>query len=190
MHDDVIKWKHFPRYWPFVWGIYRSLVNSPHKGQWRGALKFSLICIWINGWVNNYEAGDLRCYHAHYDVIVMVSEIFENEENYNELWSSLCTDGLSPSGSRICPQTSAGTVITIFGSYTHTHTHIYICIYMYPDSEVHGANMGPIWGQQDPGGPHVGSMNLAIWVCMCVYIYIYMLKMTSTWSDHIWILMA
>ena len=35
-HDDVIKWKHFPRYWPFVRGIHRSPVNSPHKGQWRG----------------------------------------------------------------------------------------------------------------------------------------------------------
>ena len=35
-----------------------------------------------------------------------------------------------------------------------------------PDSKVHGANMGPIWGQQDPGGPHVGPMNLVIWeVC-------------------------
>ena len=32
-----------------------------------------------------------------------------------------------------------------------------------PDSKVHGANMGPIWGQQDPGGPHVGPMNHAIW---------------------------
>ena len=30
-HDEVIKWKHFPRYWPFVWGIHRSPVNSPHK---------------------------------------------------------------------------------------------------------------------------------------------------------------
>ena len=48
-HDDVIKWKHFPRYWPFVRGIHRSPVNSPHKGQWRGTLIFSLICVWING---------------------------------------------------------------------------------------------------------------------------------------------
>ena len=32
-----------------------------------------------------------------------------------------------------------------------------------PDSKVHGANMGPIWGQQDPGGSHVGPMNIAIW---------------------------
>ena len=52
-------------------GIHRSQVNSPHKGQWRGALMFSLICVWINGWVNNREAGDLRRHCAHYDVIVM-----------------------------------------------------------------------------------------------------------------------
>ena len=70
-HDDVIKWKHFPRYWPFVRGIHRSPVNSPHKGQWRGALMFSLICAWINDWVSNREAGDLRRHRAHYDVIVM-----------------------------------------------------------------------------------------------------------------------
>ena len=44
-HDDVIKWKHFPRY--------------------------SLIWAWMNGWVNNREAGDLRRNRVHYDVIVM-----------------------------------------------------------------------------------------------------------------------
>ena len=70
-HDDVIKRKHFPRYWPFVQGIHRSPVDSPHKGQRRGALMFSLICAWINGWVNNDEAGDLRRHRAHYDVSVM-----------------------------------------------------------------------------------------------------------------------
>ena len=48
-YDDVIKWEHFPRYWPFGWGIHRWLVNSAHKGQWRGALRFSLIWAWING---------------------------------------------------------------------------------------------------------------------------------------------
>ena len=75
VHDDVIKWKHFPRYWPFVRGIHRSPVNSPHKGQWRGALMLSLICVWIIGWVNNREAGDLRRYRAHYDIIVMLTGI-------------------------------------------------------------------------------------------------------------------
>ena len=70
-HDDVIKWKHVPCYWPFVRGIHRSPVNSPHKGQWHGDFMLSLICAWINGWVNNREAGDLRCHRAHYDVIEM-----------------------------------------------------------------------------------------------------------------------
>ena len=72
-HDDVIKWNHFPRYWPSVWDIHRSPVNSPHNGQWRGALMFSLICTWINGWVNNIEVGDLRRHRAHHDVIVVIT---------------------------------------------------------------------------------------------------------------------
>ena len=75
---DVIKWKHSLRYWPFLWGIPRSPVNFPHKGQRRGALMFSLICTRINGWVNTHEAGDLRCYRAHYDVTVMVLVVRAN----------------------------------------------------------------------------------------------------------------
>ena len=75
-HDDVTKWKHFTHYWPFVRGIHRLPVNSPHKGQWRGALGFSLIWAWVNRWVHNCEAGDLRRHRAHYDVIVMSVTIF------------------------------------------------------------------------------------------------------------------
>ena len=86
-HDDVIKWKHFPRYWPFVRGIHRSPVNSPHKGQWRGALMFTLISARINGWVNNREAGDLRRYRAHYDVIVMVYGAWEITAICYSLWN-------------------------------------------------------------------------------------------------------
>ena len=72
-HDDIIKWKHFLRYWPFVRGIHRWPVHSPHKGHWHGALMFSLICAWIDGWANSPGAGDLRCHCAHYDVTVMNS---------------------------------------------------------------------------------------------------------------------
>ena len=63
VHEDIIKWKSFPHYWPFVREIDRSPVDSPHKGQWRRALMFSLIGAWANGWTNR------RC--AHYDVTVM-----------------------------------------------------------------------------------------------------------------------
>ena len=65
----------FSRYWPFVRGIHRSPVNSRHKGQWRGALVFSLISTRINGWVNNEGVGDLRRYGTHYDVTVMSTTV-------------------------------------------------------------------------------------------------------------------
>ena len=45
VHDDVTKWKHFPRHWPFVRGIHRSPVNSLYKGQWREALM--LAGVWL-----------------------------------------------------------------------------------------------------------------------------------------------
>ena len=74
IHDDVIKWRHFPRYWPFC-GEFP--VNSPHKGQWREALMFSLICAWTNSWLNNRVAGVLRRHRAHYDVNVKRYIIYE-----------------------------------------------------------------------------------------------------------------
>ena len=82
-HDDVIKWKFFVRYWPFVRGIHRSPVNSPHKGQWRGALVFFFICVWVN----NRKAGDLRRYRAHYDIILMWTKYdirCDNSVTWNE----------------------------------------------------------------------------------------------------------
>ena len=55
---------------------------------------------------------------------------------------------------------------------THANTLISVVHYLnhrwncgmcdHPDSKIHGANMGPIWGRQDPGGPHVGLLNFAI----------------------------
>ena len=80
-HDDAMKWKHFSRYWQFVRGIPRSPVNSPHKGQCRRALMFSLICVWINGWVNNREAGDITRHRTHHDVIVMFHINVESVQN-------------------------------------------------------------------------------------------------------------
>ena len=60
-------------------------MNSPHKGQWRRALMFSLICARINGWVNNREAGDLRRHGPHYGVIVMPG-LQGQEHIYNDQW--------------------------------------------------------------------------------------------------------
>ena len=87
-HYDVIKWKHFPRYWPFVRGIHRLPVNSPHKGQWCRALMVSLICAWINCRVNNREACDLKRNRTHYHVTLMICGIKPLTEvmmSYHEL---------------------------------------------------------------------------------------------------------
>ena len=78
-HDGVLEWKHFPRYWPFVRGIQQWPMNSPHKGQWRGALMFSLITAWTKGWINNRDADNLRRHHIHYHVTAMPLR-----------WSTLC----------------------------------------------------------------------------------------------------
>ena len=88
-YDDVIKWKHFPRYWPFVRGVHRSPVNSPHKGQWRGALMFSLIFACVKGWVNNREAGVLR-HHCP----IMTS--LQRRGRFRHHWSFMRVTHLSP----------------------------------------------------------------------------------------------
>ena len=85
IHDDIIKWKHLPQYWSFVMGIHRTPMNSPHKGQWRSALMFSMICAWTNGWANHWNASDLSHQHAHYDVTAMktytaVPDVVDDEE--------------------------------------------------------------------------------------------------------------
>ena len=79
-HDDVIKWSHSPRHWPFVRWIHRSPVNSPQKGQWSGALEFFFICAWTYSSVNNWDTGNLRCQRSHYDVIIMPTNTVTHNE--------------------------------------------------------------------------------------------------------------
>ena len=127
IHDDFIKWKHFPCYWPFVQGIHWSPVNSPHKGEWRKALMFSLMCAWMNSWVNNGEAGDLRCHCTHYDILQHVPDSVHgnlwncSQVNATEhLWWLVnigSGNGLMPSGNKPLPELM--------------FTQIYVTIYRY-----------------------------------------------------------
>ena len=81
---DKVIWIHLSRTQRFrkTWwrqmetfsALHRSPMNSPHKGQWCGALMFYLIGAWTHVWVNNRDAGDLRRHCAHYDVTVMICE--------------------------------------------------------------------------------------------------------------------
>ena len=70
-HDNVIKWEHFARGWPFVRRMHRSPVDSPHKAHCLGALMFSLMCASMNGWPSNWDAGDLGRLGDHCAVTVM-----------------------------------------------------------------------------------------------------------------------
>ena len=110
-------WSHLLRLYPFSWwrhqmetfsallaicaGNSAAPVNSPHKGQWRGALMFTLICVWINGCVNNREAGDLRRYCAHYGVTVMLVITHGNFKlamiyGYNIVYAGQCDSSWWP----------------------------------------------------------------------------------------------
>ena len=73
-HDDVVKWKHYPRYWPFGRGIHWSPMDSTHKGQWRGALMFLWSAPKGNGWANNRDTDDLDSNRLHYNVNPMMIE--------------------------------------------------------------------------------------------------------------------
>ena len=148
LHDDVIKWKHFPWYRAICAG--NSPVNSPHKGQWRGAFMFSLICAWINRWVNNGEAGDLRRYRAHYDVIAMQCKFsgtlaVELTKSCNKTSICICYRSTSSTNIIIVLRTTTLTMITtsrscIFegnrwlsdyhGCMTYTFVELWMCICM------------------------------------------------------------
>ena len=57
VHDDVIKWKYFPRNWACCED---PPVDSPHRSQWRRDLMFSLIYAWISDSANSRDASDLK----------------------------------------------------------------------------------------------------------------------------------
>ena len=111
IHDDFIKWKHFPRYWPFVRGIYRSPVNSPPKGQWRIALVFSLICS-LNkrlskqswGWWFETLSSSLWCHCNGKDLV---------ETNYNQMLNSIASRLLHIQASSLNGQTSQQAIRTL-----------------------------------------------------------------------------
>ena len=73
-----------------------SRVTGPLCGEFTGPGEFPtqrpvpLICIWINGWVNNREAGDLRRYRGHYDVNVMFILEKHNRHPFLALTGEIC----------------------------------------------------------------------------------------------------
>ena len=84
VYDDVSKWKHFPRCWPFVSGRF-PFKRPATRSFWC----FSLICAWTNGWANSWYSGDLRQPGAYHDVIVIMCLICGDTCQY-DCCDSLC----------------------------------------------------------------------------------------------------
>ena len=106
--------------------------NSPVKGNDAGLWCFLWSAPWINGWVNNREAGDLRRHRAHYDVIVMMNLIAILRQGQSKMliiW--------------LHRQPGARVQVERLDSTLHLVT-IYICIYIYiyilVDSSIHSYN--------------------------------------------------
>ena len=148
-HADVIKWKHFPRYWPFLRGIHKSHVNSQHKRQWRGALMFSLICAWMDSWVNKLNVGDLRRHCAHYDVTVM--EKMLRWIDLKRVW--YCCDSFEGAhfSCRVDPRHLHhydDVIMTMMGSQITSLTVVYSTVYSDTDQRKHqnSASLAFVWG--------------------------------------------
>ena len=121
-----LEWRHNGRHavsnhqphWPFVRGIHRSPVNSPHKGQWRGALMFSLICAWINAWVNNREAGDLSPLWRHCNGVVSQSY----PHCFTQKTWKMCCDWPDLSSQNICNFSESG--LAFWKACRHGYLHL------------------------------------------------------------------
>ena len=120
-------------------------VNSLHKGQWCGTLMFSFICSWINGWVNNRDAGDLRRHRAHYDVIVMNQTA---PDHIVSLWSGgLC---ISDANHYLVSSTQTGLVMN--RKLPHWFSLIQVCGQVQVNSLTNASHManegtGFIWSR-------------------------------------------
>ena len=130
----------------FVRGFHRWPVNSPHKGPLtRKMFPFGYVIVfWI---FSELDATSLFTFSVLFMVcgVIVVSVI---------VW-----------GTRTCIRRKQ-----VHGTYQCPRWLIWFYVQYYPDSKVHGANMGPIWGRQDPGGPHVGPMNLAIRIVIWLHV--------------------
>ena len=148
------------------------VVHSPRKGQWREALMFSFICVWINGWVNNRESDDLRRRSAYYDVTVMLMHAWGS---YDGIWHSnnhapvpieLDNDTCWQIGvlkTRIKSSHYNGVIMSAMASQITSLTIVYSTVYLGADQRKHqisaslafvrGIHRGPV------NSPHKGPVT-------------------------------
>ena len=135
-HDDVIKWKHFLHYWPFVRGIHRRipLTKASDAELWC----FRWFFTGTNGWVNNRHAGDLRRHGAHYDVTVMI--------NFSGIWITQQTNENAFPAFRLKHYNDV--IMTTMASQITSLTVVYSTVYSDADQRKHqsSASLAFVWG--------------------------------------------
>ena len=152
-HDDVIKWKDFPRHWPFVRGIHRSPVNSTRKGQWRGALMFpgnqALSKQWRCRWFETPSRSLWR--HCNATVIMPIDVVF----SCHFFWSMMLCISLCNTwklAAKIHFEQPMGTLVTLLWHYDNKISrnlvtygiHSFMMTYLWRhDDETFS---GPLWG--------------------------------------------
>ena len=110
------------------WGESTGHRWFPHKGQWRGALMFSLIFAWINVWANNRYAGDLRRHHPNYGVTEMEIQCFRNEillALSSISYGGYCSNIMRSKGFLLKEGLIHGRFITLMTAYTVTNVTVY-----------------------------------------------------------------
>ena len=122
---DGIKWKHFPRYLPFVWGIQRSPVNPITKAMTRRFDVF-LICAWTNSRGNTGDTGDLRRLRAHYDVMVMslALRLSHLPESNSEVYGKIKPHKQPRLTNTTMQQTNNPTMHHFVTEYAHMHISV------------------------------------------------------------------
>ena len=147
--------------------IHRSPVNSPHKGQWRGDLMFSLICAWTNGWVNDRDAGDLRHHRAHYDVTVMTNNLpFVSSVTIVGDEARHCTQSLAFLFNTPRPSHYCDVIMSEIASQITSLTIVYSIVYPVADQRKHQsyASLAFVRGihRRPVNSPHKGPVTRKI----------------------------
>ena len=145
----------------------------PAQSQWRGAFMLSLICLWINGWVNNREAGDLRRYRAHYDVTVMCILTITLEVACEPLCDSAVNSIMSQFVDRNAHYNDV--IMSTIASQITSLTIVYSTVYSGVDQRKHqsSTSLAFVWGiHRGPvNSPHKGPVTLKMFsfddVIMC-----------------------
>ena len=138
---DIIVWKHFPHDWSYVRGIRWWQMNAQHK--WLVIRSFDVL----------FVLGISGCWQT---------------VNCVGIWDAITHMWRHGNGTPRCPKSSPNRTVewrkyTMSSDfYLRSCQHERFLYGTFPDNKVHGANMGPAWGRQDPGGPHDGPINLAI----------------------------